>query len=279
MEVITPREGFFQNIVNYTTIGNYIKEKLKGRENSFSFKYNKYSLWYEISIYYKGNGDGDVMLSKLADELNNDFVNGLCLFICSDNRVCLNGDFDSLKVDEEEGVCGQDDRWNGYAVLEAPSQYGDNTTNKVLRPGRIDTDLRNLVSIVSERYGFIDDNGMDAQSSFTLDYAEGYWFSESGFLDLMYSIKCSTPEIAEEFAKKWVSVLQEEGMYNKYSYLIETMIDPALLNPNYQGYNRVYGDPSVLIGFVHTDKSMYEGSWLTFDESQLPSKSDWWFQA
>ena len=279
MEVIKPREGFFQNIVNYTTIGNYIKEKLKGREDSFSFKYNKYSLWYEISIYYKGNGDGDVMLSKLADELNNDFVNGLCLFICSGNRVCLNGDFDSLKVDEEEGVCGQDDRLNGYAVLEAPSKYGDHTTNKVLRPGRIDTDLRNLVSIVSERYGFIDDNGMDAQSSFTLDYAEGYWFSESEFLDLMYSIKCSTPEVAEEFAKKWVFTIQEEYRKNhRYEYLIGTMVDPVIMNPEYLGCNRVYGDPSILIGFVYTDRLMSCEHVHIFDKSQLPSKSDWWFK-
>lgn len=273
MEVIKPREGFFQNIVNYTTIGNYIKEKLKGRESLFSFHCDDHN----IRIYYEGKGNKDLMLSNLVEKLNKDFVGGLCLFICSDDSVCLNGSCTEMEVNEKEGIFDKL-TWDGYAVLEAPYKHGSHITGKLLRPGRIDTDLRNLVSIVSKRYGFMDDEGSGIQGCFTLDYANNGFGFETGFVELMYSIKCSTPEIAEEFAKKWVSVLQEEGMYNKYSYLIETMIDPALLNPNYQGYNRVYGDPSVLIGFVYTDKSMYEGSWVTFDESQLPSKSDWWFQ-
>lgn len=44
-----------------------------------------------------------------------------------------------------------------------------------------------------------------------------------------------------------------------YEYLIGTMVDPVIMHPEYQGCNRVYGDPSVLIGFVYTDKSMFEG--------------------
>ena len=113
----------------------------------------------------------------------------------------------------------------------------------------------------------------------TLDYAQGDWADNSESLELMYSIRCSTPEVAEEFAKKWVAVFGGTALdKDRYKYLLGTMVDPALLNPNYQGYNRVYGDPSVLIGFVHVDRLMSCKHVHIIDKSQLPSKSDWWFK-
>ena len=274
MEFIKSREGFFQNIVNYTVILKCINEKLRGCEDLFYFEHYDKS----IDIYCKVKGLESSMLPKLADELNMSLVNGADLFVYNDyfKKIFMDYDYVGLCVDKDRGIF---DKLGtiGRAVIKSRHKYVADTW---ISPERIDADLSGFVSLVSDRYGFIDDDGVDIQSCFTLDYAQGDGFNDSDSLEFMYSIRCLTPEVAEEFAKKWVSTIKEEYRNNhRYGYLIGTMVDPAIMNPEYQGCNRVYGDPSVLIGFVYTDKSMYGGSWVTFDESQLPSKSDWWFQA
>lgn len=267
MEFIKPREGFFQNIVNYTVVLDCIKEKLKGCEDLFYFEQDHES----ISIYCKVEDLELLMLSKLAYELNKSLANGADLFVYDDSskRVSLNLDYVDLCVDKD-GVFDKLGE-TGLAVVRA--------SDILLRPGRVDTDLRDFVSLLSDWFGFIDDDGADIQDCLNLDYAQGDWAENSESLELMYSIRCSTPEIAEEFAKKWVAVFRGTALdADRYKYLLGTMVDPALLNPNYQGYNRVYGDPSVLIGFVHTDRLMSCEHVHIFDKSQLPSKSDWWFK-
>lgn len=272
MEFIKSREGFFQNIVNYTVILKCINEKLRGCEDLFYFEYYDKS----IDIYCKVKGLESSMLPKLADELNMSLVNGVDLFVYDDyfKKIFMDYDYVGLCVDKDRGIF---DKLGtiGRAVIKSRHKYVADTW---ISPERIDADLRGFVSLVSDRYGFIDD-GADIQDCLNLDYAQGDWAENSESLELMYSIRCSTPEIAEEFAKKWVAVFRGTALdKDRYKYLLGTMVDPALLNPNYQGYNRVYGDPSVLIGFVHVDRLMSCEHVHIFDKSQLPSKSDWWFK-
>ena len=136
MEFIKPRKGFFQNIVNYTVVLDCIKEKLKGCEDLFYFEHNHES----ISIYCKVEDLELLMLSKLAYELNMSLANGADLFVYDDSskRVSLNLDYVDLCVDKD-GVFDKLGE-TGLAVV----RYYDT----LLRPGRVDTDLRDFVSLL-----------------------------------------------------------------------------------------------------------------------------------
>lgn len=271
MKIIVPRDGFCKNVLNRKTSDHLVekvKEKLKGRENLFS---TDSSEGY-ISIRYigKNQDNSKSILLRLADELNKELVGGLKLF-----SVCSGYDHYYIVLDGDLEFDGEKERkitYNvGYAKLLAlPGRYGYNIVSKLLRPGRVETDLRYLVSFISSKYGFVEDNGSDTSDSLVIDEV----FDGDDTDNIMYSIKCSTPEIAEEFAKKWAYTIQRKDMY-RYSYLIGSMIDPALMNPNYHGFNRVYRDPSVIIGFIRMARSLRDRG-MSYDKSLLPSNAKMW---
>lgn len=277
MKIIVPRDGFCKTVLNRKNSDKLVekaKEKLKGRENLFSIDSSE----NYISIEYIGKNQDNPksIVVRFANELNRDLAGGINLFDVESVRVVASGLVEYyIRLEGDLEFYGEEEReitYNvGYArLLAPPDKYGYNIVSKLLRPGRVETDLRYLVSFISSKYGFIEDNGSDTSDSLVIDEV----FDGDDTDNIMYSIKCSTPEIAEEFAKKWAYTIQREDMY-RYSYLIGSMIDPALMNPNYHGFNRVYRDPSVLIGFIRMARSLRDRG-MSYDKSLLPSNAKMW---
>lgn len=279
MSIIKPRDGFI-NVVNMSLCSDYLKKKLK--EYGYTRNINKYN--------WESREQCLLLLSQIADEANKEFCPGSTLFyVVSDPK--LSPAIEIKWGEVRPSVIFGNSSEGCWAVHECDEPaYVDNlydsgsknfkflsydnssyVSHMYLRGGRVEQDIKDLICIVASRFGFSDENGDDIHNSIRIEKEEqSYQFN----VPLKYSINFSSAEDAEEFAKKWVLVLQEEA-YKRYRYLWCSMVDPALTREGYMGYNRVFEKPEVLMGYVSIATSMLAmgNHW---DKQTAPFASNFW---